>query len=110
MSARRLRPHRIKAGFRFGVAEKKNRPPAFAGPGRPDYRRDFRRLVHERLLLEPRDLILHVQFFSFQFRNFEAVARRMRHGFGDFDFQCLVPPFEFRKMRFDRHVAFLLAL
>jgi hypothetical protein len=27
----------------------------------------------------------------------------------DFLFQCLVPSFEFRKMRLDRHVACLLA-
>src|SRR5215472_15339488 len=67
-------------------------------------------LMYQRLLLEPGDLVLHVQFLSLQFRNFEAVDRRMRQCFGDFDFKSLVPPFEFRKMRFDRHVACLLAL
>jgi hypothetical protein len=34
----------------------------------------------------------------------------MRQRFGDFQFKGVVPSFEFRKMRFDRHVACLLAL
>jgi hypothetical protein len=66
--------------------------------------------MYERVLLEAGDLVLHVQFLSLQFRNFEVVDRRMGLGFGDFDFKGLMPPFEFRKMRFDRHVACLLAL
>jgi hypothetical protein len=68
-------------------------------------------LVYERrLLLEPGDLVLHVQFLSLQFRNFEAVDRRVCQRFGDFRFKGVVPSFELRKMRFDRHVACLLAL
>jgi hypothetical protein len=66
--------------------------------------------MHERVLLEPGDFVLHVQFFTLQFRNFEAVDRRMRQRFGDFQFKGVVPSLEFRKMRFDRHVACLLAL
>jgi hypothetical protein len=66
--------------------------------------------VDERLLLEPGDLVLHVQFLSLQFRNFEAVDRRVCQRFGDFRFKGVVPSFELRKMRFDRHVACLLAL
>jgi hypothetical protein len=65
--------------------------------------------VDERFVPETRDLVLHMQFTSLQFYDFEPVDRRMSESFVDFLFQCLMPFLKFRKMRLNRHVAYLLA-
>jgi hypothetical protein len=65
--------------------------------------------VDERVLSEASDLVLHEQLLSFQFRNYQIVRGWVRQGFADFLLKGLVPSFEFRKMRLDRHVAYLLA-
>jgi hypothetical protein len=66
-------------------------------------------LVDERVLSDPGNLVFDVQFLTFQFRNLEVVDRRMGKSFCDFLFKRVVPFFKFRKMRFNRHVACLLA-
>jgi hypothetical protein len=65
--------------------------------------------MDERILPKTRDFVLHEQLLPFQFRNFQAVRGWVRQGFADFLLKGLVPSFEFRKMRLDRHVAYLLA-
>lgn len=65
--------------------------------------------MNERAEPEPLDLVLDVQFFSLEFRNLKVVGGGVGESFVDFQFERLVPFFEFRKMRFNRHVACLLA-
>jgi hypothetical protein len=66
-------------------------------------------LMNQRIVPKPFDFILDVQFFSLEFGNLKVVGGGMGERFVDFLFQRLVPFFEFRKMRFNRHVACLLA-
>jgi hypothetical protein len=66
-------------------------------------------LVDECVLFEPGNLVFDVQFLTFQFRNLEVVDRWVGKSFCDFLFKRVVPFFKFRKMRFNRHVACLLA-
>jgi len=65
--------------------------------------------MDERIVPEPLDLVLDVQFFSLEFRNVKVVGGGVGERFVEFLFQRVVPFFEFRKMRFNRHVACLLA-
>jgi hypothetical protein len=67
------------------------------------------RLVYDRFLLETRDLVFDVQLVPLQFRDSEPIRRWVGKCFADLLLQRLVSSLEFRKMRFDRHVAFLLA-
>jgi hypothetical protein len=68
------------------------------------------RLMYAGVLPKPRDLVLDVQFAPLQFHNFQTVRRRMGKRFADFLLERLVPSFEFRKMRLDRHLAASLRL
>jgi hypothetical protein len=70
---------------------------------------DSKNLMDERVLPEPGDLVFDVQFFAFQFGNVEVVDRGVGECFCDFLFKRLVSFLKFRKMRFNRHVACLLA-
>jgi hypothetical protein len=60
-------------------------------------------------LSNPRDLVLYQEFSSLQFGKFQIVGGGVVESFREFVLECLVPPLELRKMRFDRHVANLLA-
>ena len=55
------------------------------------------------------DLILDMQFSTLEFGNLKVVGGGVGERFVEFLFKRLVPFFEFRKMRFNRHVACLLA-
>jgi hypothetical protein len=68
------------------------------------------RLVDADFQLEPHDLVFDVQFAALELYNFQIVGRWMGKRFVDFLFQCLMTFLEFRKMRFDRHVAASLRL
>jgi hypothetical protein len=65
--------------------------------------------MDEGVVPEPLDLVLHVQFFSLEFRDLKVVGGGVGERFVDLVFQRLVPFFEFRKMRFNRHLGCLLA-
>jgi hypothetical protein len=65
--------------------------------------------MDERVVAYPLDLVLDVQFLSFEFRNLQVVRGGVSERFIEFGFERLVPFFEFRNMRFNRHVACLLA-
>ncbi len=65
--------------------------------------------MDEGVVPEPLDLVLDLQFFSLEFRNLKIVGGGVGERFVDFVFERLVPFFEFRKMRFNRHVGCLLA-
>jgi hypothetical protein len=65
--------------------------------------------MDESVLPYPLDLVPYVQFLPFQFHDFEIVTGGVNERVVDFLFERLVPFFEFRKMRFNRHVANLLA-
>jgi hypothetical protein len=69
----------------------------------------LQRLMDERVVPYPLDLVLDEQFLSFEFRNLQIVRGRVGQRFIKFGFERLVSFFEFRKMRFNRHVACLLA-
>lgn len=66
-------------------------------------------LMNEDVLPNPRDLVFDEQFSSFQFQKLKVVGGGMVERVGYFGFERLVTFFEFRKMRFNRHVAGLLA-
>jgi hypothetical protein len=61
--------------------------------------------MDERIVTQPLDLVLDMQFFPFEFRNLKVISGGVGERFVDFGFERLVPFFEFRKMRFNRHVA-----
>jgi hypothetical protein len=65
------------------------------------------KLVDEFFVPETFHFVLYVQFPPFQLHDLEVVCRRMRQSLVDFLLQRLVPSFEFRKVRFDRHMASL---
>jgi hypothetical protein len=65
--------------------------------------------MDERVVPQPLDLVLDVQFFSLEFRNLKVVGGGVSERLVDFLFERLVPLLEFRKMRFNRHVGCLLA-
>jgi hypothetical protein len=65
--------------------------------------------MDERVVPEPLNFVLDVQFFPLEFSNVKVVGGGVGERFVKFGFQCLVPFLEFRKMRFDRHVGCLLA-
>jgi hypothetical protein len=65
--------------------------------------------VDEHVLPQPGDLVFDVQFLTFQFRNLEVVDGGVGECFCNFLFKRLVPFLKFRKLRFNRHVACLLA-
>jgi hypothetical protein len=67
------------------------------------------RLVDEFVVPYSHDLVLYVQFLALQLRDFQVVRRWVGESFANFGFECLMPSFEFREMRFNRHVACLLA-
>jgi hypothetical protein len=64
--------------------------------------------VNAGVLPQPRDFVFHQQLATLQLYDFQPVRRRVRHGFIDFLFECLVPLFEFRKVRLHGHMACLL--
>jgi hypothetical protein len=66
-------------------------------------------LMDAGILPQARDLVLQLQFTALQFQHLQVIRRRMRKRFIDFVFERLVLFFEFRKMRLNCHVAFLLA-
>ena len=61
--------------------------------------------MYDRVLLQPRDLVLDMQLAPFEFRELQTVRRGVGKRFADLLLQRSVPSFEFRKMRFDRHMA-----
>jgi hypothetical protein len=63
------------------------------------------RLMYAGFLPEPRDRVFDVQLAALEFNNSQIVGRRMCQCFTNFLFQCPVTFLEFRKMRFDRHLA-----
>lgn len=65
--------------------------------------------MDDRVLAEPRDLVFHVELAPLELGDLQAVDGWMRECFGEFLFECPVPSFQFRKMRFNRHLAILLA-
>ena len=65
--------------------------------------------MDERAVPDSLDLVLDVQFFTLEFRNLKVVCGGVGERFVDFLFERLVSFFELRKMRFNRHVACLLA-
>jgi hypothetical protein len=65
--------------------------------------------MDECVVPEPLNLVLDLQFFSLEFRDLKVVGGGVGERFVDLVFQRLVPFFEFRKMRFNRHVGCLLA-
>ena len=69
-------------------------------------------LVYARaaVVFQAGDFVLHMQLATLQLRELQAIRRRMRERLVELIFEGPMPLFEFRKMRFDRHVACLLAL
>jgi hypothetical protein len=67
------------------------------------------RLMDERAVPYPLNLVLYMQLAPFEFRNRKVIGGGVCQRFVDFLLERLVPFFEFRKMRFNRHVACLLA-
>jgi hypothetical protein len=65
--------------------------------------------MDEGVVPQPLYFVLDLQFFSLEFRNLKIVGGGVGERFVDLVFQRLVPFFEFRKMRFNRHVGCLLA-
>jgi hypothetical protein len=56
------------------------------------------------------DLVLYLQFATLEFHNFQIIDRGMGQAIVDLFFECLMPFFEFRKVRLHRHAACLLNL
>src|SRR6187402_605224 len=54
------------------------------------------------------DLVLDEQLATLQFSELQVVCRRMCHGLGDLVFESPMLPLQFRKMRLDGHVEWLL--
>src|SRR6516225_3079317 len=81
----------------------------FRGEPRTKRRFELPGLVDEDRVLQPGDLVLHMQLFPLQLSYFQIIRRWMGHCLGNFLLQCLMPSLEFRKMGFDRHMACLLA-
>jgi hypothetical protein len=67
------------------------------------------RLMDDRFLPQASDLVLDMQLTPLEFYNLKVVGGGVGERFVQFGFKRLVPFFEFRKMRFNRHVACLLA-
>src|ERR1700722_2194474 len=65
--------------------------------------------MNERVLPEPRDLVLYVQFSSLQFYKLKVIGGGVAERFVNLLLECLVPFLELAKMRFNRHWACLLA-
>jgi hypothetical protein len=65
--------------------------------------------MDEGVVPQPLYFVLDLQFFSLEFRNLKVVGGGVGERFVDLLFQRLVPFFEFRNMRFNRHVGCLLA-
>jgi hypothetical protein len=66
--------------------------------------------MDDRVLPQPRDLVLDGQFAPLEFRNLQTVCRRVCLCLAYFLFQRPVPSFEFGKMRLHRHLAASLRL
>jgi hypothetical protein len=64
--------------------------------------------VNAAVVLQARDLVLHMQLAALQFDDFQVVARKMHLRLEDFLLECLMPSLKFRKMRLDGHARFLL--
>ena len=62
----------------------------------------------ERLVLEPRDLVLHEQLAALELGDLEIVGRRMRKRFGDLRLERPVPFLQFRKLHLSGHGRVLL--
>ena len=60
--------------------------------------------MHTRAGPKAGNFVLHKQLATLQFHDLKIVDRRMRTGFGNFRFQSLMPPFQFRKVRFYGHI------
>jgi hypothetical protein len=65
--------------------------------------------MDENVLSQTHDFVLYVQFSSLQFYKPKVISGGVGERVVNFLFERLVPFFEFRKMRFNRHVACLLA-
>jgi len=65
--------------------------------------------VDENVLSQTHDFVLYVQFSSLQFYKLKVIGGGVDERVVDFLLERLVPFFEFRKMRYNRHVACLLA-
>jgi hypothetical protein len=83
--------------------------PRLRGDGQTKTTAVLCRLMDEFVVPYSHDLVLYVQFLALQLRDFQVVRRWVGECFANFGFECLVPSFEFREMRFNRHVACLLA-
>jgi hypothetical protein len=59
-------------------------------------------------MAQPFDLVLHLQFATFEFHDSQIIDRWMGQAFGDFVFQCLMSSLQFRKVRLHRHAVCLL--
>jgi hypothetical protein len=80
----------------------------FSGLGRFGfYAKDA--LMNAGILPQAHDLVLQLQFSPLQFHDFQVIRGWMGKCFVDFVFQRSVLLFQFRKMRLNCHVAFLLA-
>jgi hypothetical protein len=64
--------------------------------------------VNAGALPQPRDFVLQQQLATLQLHDLQTIRGWVRHGIIDFLFECLVPLFEFRKMRLHGHMACLL--
>jgi hypothetical protein len=65
--------------------------------------------MNERVVPDASDLVLHVQFFPFQFQEMEVVDGGVGERFCQLLLERFVTFLKFRKMRFNRHVSCLLA-
>jgi hypothetical protein len=88
---------------------KKNEPNSGQGPESGIVKTyEIERSVHADVMAQPFDLVLHLQFSSFEFHNSQVIDRGMGQAFGDFFFERLMSFLQFRKVRLHRHAVCLL--
>src|SRR5579885_2936370 len=65
----------------------------------------MRLLLHVRgaRLAQPFDLVLDLQFLALEFHDLQIIHRGMTQAFADLLFECPMLPFQFRKVRLQRH-------
>jgi hypothetical protein len=88
--------------------EKHRRPDAAGGAVRNTREAGLRALVQTGTGAQALDFVLYLQLATLQLGYSEPVARRMTDRVSYFIFQRTVPPFQFRKMRLQGHVGWLL--
>jgi hypothetical protein len=60
------------------------------------------------VMAQPLDLILHLQFATFELHDSQVIDRWMGQAFGNFVFERLMSSLQFRKVRLHRHAVCLL--